>query len=239
MFTDLRVFYEQEDALKYAKKNKRSRFKSFKTHDEAVNFATHGVNVNGSVTSPVINQPPMLPNNVDGASRFKGPKSQDLVLLRKAIESGNVGQVRRMVWENPRYLVSSGDTPSILQEGARYNALHIAAKVLNAEMTSFLLETVSDMKFIQLLYGVESEENCRQRAMFLLDLYLNTPDKSLNETPLHLAVKFGAVSVVQVLVSYPECDKCRLNKHSHTPQEVRIKIDVELSDVKHFCSCLF
>jgi hypothetical protein len=76
------------------------------------------------------------------------------------------------------------------------------------------------MKFIQLLYGIESEENCRQRAIFLLDLYLNTPDKGLNETPLHLAVKFGAIAVVQVLVSYPECDRSRINKFLKAPNEV-------------------
>lgn len=46
---------------------------------------------------------------------FKGPKPQELTNLRKAIETGDVVTVESLVWDNPRFLVSSGDTPVILQ----------------------------------------------------------------------------------------------------------------------------
>ena len=46
---------------------------------------------------------------------FKGPKPQELTNLRKAIEVGDAISVESMVWDNPRFLVSSGDTPVILQ----------------------------------------------------------------------------------------------------------------------------
>jgi hypothetical protein len=51
-------------------------------------------------------------------SPFKGPKAQDLVRLRKMIECGDIDTFTRTIWDNPRYLVSSGDTPAILQVGS-------------------------------------------------------------------------------------------------------------------------
>lgn len=109
-----------------------------------------------------------------------------------------------------------------LQEGSRYNALHIAAKARNYLITDLILKTISNAKFIRFLYGdcTLSESLADERIQVLVDLYLNTPDKALNETPLHFAVKFGAVEVVEVLLSYAQCDKTLVNKHGQTPQMV-------------------
>ena len=35
--------------------------------------------------------------------------------LRKAIEAGDKATVLNLAWSNPRYLISSGDTPTVLQ----------------------------------------------------------------------------------------------------------------------------
>lgn len=56
------------------------------------------------------------------SSPFKGPKPQELSHLRKSIEEGNVASVESLVWENPRFLISSGDTPVILQVIIHNNA---------------------------------------------------------------------------------------------------------------------
>jgi ankyrin repeat protein len=109
---------------------------------------------------------------------------------------------------------------SCSQEGSRYNALHVAAKARNAEICSLILETVGNVAFIQLLYGDDDSASCEDRARILVDLYLNTPDKALNETPLHFAVKFGSLSAVDVLVSHPQCDKCAKNKFGQAPRDV-------------------
>jgi hypothetical protein len=86
---ETRVFNLQEEALKFAKKNKKSRFKAFRSYDDALAFATAPFAV--AITSPSMNSPGF----VDGVSRFKGPKSQDLVQLRKEIENGNINMVNK------------------------------------------------------------------------------------------------------------------------------------------------
>lgn len=96
----------------------------------------------------------------------------------------------------------------------------MAAKAKNHEMSELILHTVANVNFIKLLYGDDSHQDSEDRAKVLLDLYLNTPDKGLNETPLHFAVKFGALKVVEVLVSFPQCDRMLKNKFGKMPSEV-------------------
>lgn len=113
------VYEDKLEALKVAKKNKKSRFKAFQFYHEAAEFSLNGseypnnnTTVNGSLLQK---QSVENPSVGEKASPFKGPKPQELVELRKAIEAGNYKFVKDLIWQNPRYLVSSGDTPSILQ----------------------------------------------------------------------------------------------------------------------------
>jgi ankyrin repeat and LEM domain-containing protein 2 len=138
-------------------------------------------------------------------SCFPAPKSQELVKFRKEIEQNNVQKVYEMIYSNPRYLVSSGDTPAILKEGPRYNALHVAAMNKHAKMAKLILQTVEQTQFIELLHGFKNDPNIEIMCQNLLESYLNTPDKSRNETPLHFASKVGALEVIEVLISYPLC----------------------------------
>lgn len=89
-------------------------------------------------------------------------------------------------------------------------------------MCELILNTVSDLNFVKLLYGDDVCQDAEARASILLDLYLNTPDKGANETPLHFAVKYGALECVKVLTSYPECDRNLKNKHGKLPSMVSI-----------------
>lgn len=107
--------------------------------------------------------------------------------------------------------------------------MHVAAKSRNAQITELILTTVSNVDFIKLLYGDDNQQNAEDRTAVLLDLYLNTPNKGLNETPLHFASKHGAAEVVEILVSYPQCDKTLRNKFNKTAEEVKDFLHVSLN----------
>ncbi|CAK1542713.1 unnamed protein product [Leptosia nina] len=211
----LHVYKTKSEALELVRRYKSARFKVFKNHQDAVSFALRGAESN--------DVPDGNGSTLKGEKPypFKAPSPQDMVALRKAIEAGLTCTVRDRVWDNPRYLVSSGNTPAIIQEGSRYNALHVAAKALNAEICNLLLTTVGNPTFVHTLYGVDADpDDCKEFAAILVDRYLNTPDKAMNETPLHFAAKFGAEQVVDVLTSFPQCNRTAKNKYGEMAKDI-------------------
>lgn len=142
-----------------------------------------------------------------------------MVQFRKKIEQGNYELVYETIWANPRYLIGSGDTPTILKESFRYNALHVAALAKSGKMCALILETVSDPKFVQLLHGKDNRITAEDVSQILLDLYLNMPEKGRSETPLHLAAKYGVPDVVEVLTSYKECQMSK-NSDGLLPKDI-------------------
>ncbi|XP_017112899.1 ankyrin repeat and LEM domain-containing protein 2 homolog isoform X2 [Drosophila elegans] len=151
---------------------------------------------------------------------FRAPTKQELQEFRKQIEGGHIERVKRIVWENPRFLISSGDTPTSLKEGCRYNAMHICAQVNKPRIAQLLLKTITDPEFAQLYAGKKgSRHMCAALNRSLLDYYLNMPDKARGETPLHFAAKNGHADMVEVLISYPEC-KSLPNLEGKEPKEI-------------------
>lgn len=68
----------------------------------------------GQELSPVKQLEKIKPNVLTSFG-FKSLKSEDLVAFRRLIESGELDKVKEAVHSNPKFLVSSGDTPSIIQ----------------------------------------------------------------------------------------------------------------------------
>lgn len=95
---------DKTEALKVVKKYKKARFKAFTYYHEAESFAVHGCECPNNNTTAVNGKTPEPSGSPVGEkpSQFRGPKSQDLVRLRKAIEVGDVQFVYSTIWENPR-----------------------------------------------------------------------------------------------------------------------------------------
>lgn len=220
------VFRDKDIMLKEIKKYKGARFKLFSKEQVALDYTK-------SVPEPVTTPVKSTFQNEDTAGNsphpamlekgnWKAPKGADLVILRKSIEAGDFQSVQDMINSNPRFLISCGDTPSILHEGTRYNALHVAAKSNQPKIIRLLIQTIEDPSFFPKLYGQSQDDDDARnvRVQKLLDLYLNTPDKGPCETPLHFACKFGHKEVVEVLMSHPLTEANPKNKFGETPADL-------------------
>lgn len=177
------VFTDKTEALHCVKKNDGARFRAFSTRNEAEAFAL------GKLTTPS-RQPSreLPPVPAEPTSQYKGPKRGEITNIRKLIEKGEVDSVAKLIYSNPRYLISSGDTPFIIQEGCHYNAMHVAAKAGHKDICKLIVETLSNDDFWKLIYPLEKSIGnynlSNGRQSFLLDLYLNIPDKGVSDVKL-------------------------------------------------------
>ena len=127
---------------------------------------------------------------------------------------------RSLVFSNPHFLVTSSDTCTILHDGARYNALHLCAQKNRKLVALTLIKTISSNEFWQLIYPHDSDCSRMNRMNYMLDMYLNTPDKHCGETALHFAAKFGFNSMLELLASHPRTIRNTVNSNNLKPGQV-------------------
>ncbi|XP_064378172.1 ankyrin repeat and LEM domain-containing protein 2 [Dromaius novaehollandiae] len=230
------VYEDKKEALQAVKMIKGSRFKAFSNREDAEKFAK-GIcdyfpspSKSSLCLSPVkigsfnrdgLCSPDTETANKERANSYKSPRTQDLTAkLRKAVEKGDIATFSELIWSNPRYLIGSGDNPTVVHEGCRYNVMHVAAKENQPGICQLLLDTLENPEFMRLMYPDDNDLMLKKRIRYIVDLYLNTPDKMGFDTPLHFACKFGNLDVVNVLTSHPAIVKNPRNKYDQTPAEV-------------------
>ncbi|CAB1322134.1 unnamed protein product [Coregonus sp. 'balchen'] len=221
------VYGDKKEALQAVKMMKGARFKAFSNRDDAEKFAKGICDYYPSPSKSTPCVSPVKPGlvfckdnvpvmevdtiNRERANSFKSPRCQDLTAkLRKAVEKGDEVAFSEL-------------------EGCRYNVMHVAAKENQPGVAQLLLDTLENPDFMRLMYPDDLEAMLQKRIRYIIDLYVNTPDKAGFETPLHFACKFGCPDVVNVLCSHPDTDKNCKNKKNKT-QEVKQKICDYLED---------
>ena len=161
------IFCTQKDALKAIKNKKGARFKCFRSRAEAEKFS---LSSDLSSNNPVVCDEPKNP--------LKSPTPQEVIIFREAMKRSDKDVVFSLLQSNPKYLISSVETPVIMQEGSRYNGMHVLSRENNLEMCCLLINAINDDKLWKRLYPEET--NCKiiqMKKQHLVDLYLNTPDR--------------------------------------------------------------
>jgi len=59
--------------------------------------------------------------------------------------------------------------------------MHVAALSGQSNIIRLLIKTIKNVQFIRRLYVNDSEEQTQKRIRFILDMYLNTPDKMVKQ----------------------------------------------------------
>ncbi|XP_020859995.1 ankyrin repeat and LEM domain-containing protein 2 isoform X4 [Phascolarctos cinereus] len=128
----IHVYEDKKEALQAVKMIKGSRFKAFSNREDAEKFAKGICDYFPSPSKtcfplspvkmvPFFNQdglcsPESESVNKERANSFKSPRTQDLTArLRKAVEKGDEAMFSELIWNNPRYLIGSGDNPTVVQ----------------------------------------------------------------------------------------------------------------------------
>ncbi|KAK0398514.1 hypothetical protein QR680_002628 [Steinernema hermaphroditum] len=191
-----------------------ARFKRFINQEEADEYARNGI---ANKASAAIND-----NKEKVASEptvpYPAPSRPQLNEVKRAIEKLDNKQFEKLSEENPRVLINTqADTPTIIAEGCRYNALHLAARSGNLFVTEYVLHLVQDHDKLAKIYGTP---DVGFRSAVLLENFLTTPDKGENSTPLHFASKFGEDKIVALLASFPMCNLNSRNKYAMSPADV-------------------
>ncbi|VDO07995.1 unnamed protein product [Rodentolepis nana] len=188
------LFSSIAQAKSRLKSVKGSRLKAFGSIQEASSYSNRPV-------SESIERP--LPVSEGEATKFPSIKQQDLVRLRKYIEANDIECIKECVADNPMFLITGCDTPTILQLVFRFNAIHIAAKTGRSDVIKLIISYIESLEFWARIYPNADARTAENRRQRVLDLYLNSPETGCMSSPLHIASKFGHVECVRVLANHP------------------------------------
>lgn len=186
-----RIFLNRDKAMKALKEDPENRrFKTFRNFSDAYSFSYSDEIESGNAPSMSELEMTVELKNSSAALDaeklpFSAPKKPEINQLRAFIEKDNLDEVKVKLHANPRFLISAGDTCVAVQESFRYNALHVCAKENRFKISELILDTLSNVHYIQRLYKNDTMEQSKRRVHHLLDSYFNMPEKGVKNLFLY------------------------------------------------------
>ena len=173
------VFVSQNDAIKAMKNLQGARMKMFNTRDEAVKFSkSKALKTSTNDSFSKISEP---------SNPYKTPTTQELGSFRTEVEEGNLEAIEKYIKENPKFLVTSFETPVVLKQSARYNVMHVAAKANQVEVCKLVVNILEDAQFWSMMFPDDVDPQANEhRSQRLLDSYVNIPEKGVTDFLLYL-----------------------------------------------------
>lgn len=222
------VSSDKNEIIKLIKQYQGSRFKSFDLYENALKFVEEKLgdnfesNQSDNLSSPNSNQSPSSSVPTEESILFPSLDIRDLNVFKQSIVNKQLDTFKRNVFTNPRYLISNYfDSPTIIMQGPRYNAVHLAIRFKAPEILDFILDTINTVSFVQKMNPNLDSESLIDKRDHILDLYLNSPDKVNFDTPLHMACKICNLDCISILADYiPVLDTEKLNKQNLLPHEL-------------------
>uniref|UniRef100_A0A182SZ24 ANKLE2 third alpha/beta domain-containing protein n=1 Tax=Anopheles maculatus TaxID=74869 RepID=A0A182SZ24_9DIPT len=138
-------------------------------------------------------------------------------LFKTAIEVGDLQRVNHMIGTFRELLINSQNRPRQHNRNSEH-WLHLAARNGQWEVCALILNTIRSPFYYRWVKQMTTVA-LRHCPPGLLYYYLNGANRSLEETPLHLAAKHGFPRVVAILIIYPQCLSVR-NKSGQLPADI-------------------
>ncbi|XP_067395919.1 ankyrin repeat and LEM domain-containing protein 2 isoform X2 [Emydura macquarii macquarii] len=180
------IYEDKKEALQAVKMIKGSRFKAFSNREDAEKFAKgicdyfpspskSTLSLSPVKIGPLFNRdglcsPETETANKERANSYKSPRTQDLTAkLRKAVEKGDEATFSELTWSNPRYLIGSGDNPTVVQ--GFDTPLHFACKFGNLDVVNVLTSHPDIVKNPRNKYGqIPAEVICERNKNKSMEL---------------------------------------------------------------------
>ncbi|XP_053669515.1 ankyrin repeat and LEM domain-containing protein 2-like [Anopheles marshallii] len=200
---------DQQEALRTLRATPGARMMVFSSKNDIPDFLATPITTTNN--RPVTDSACIRPR---GAVDYDG--RYDRCFLQ-AVEAGDQLKVFRMIVCVPALLINDTYHPRVYTKQGE-NALHIAARRGFSQICNHILQAIGSPLFIATHQGKRTEMTTVLSEK-LLELYLNSAERYRYDTPIHLAVEHGWVSVVRVLISYPQCE-LKPNIWNHYPQDL-------------------